>query len=225
MLQAKCRRDKLMKSSSSVCTIKPSNSDIKQKAPQSPSSFSIISTITIVKPSESPEQESVNTTSAPKRMTRLSSGKLFDKYLCIWCMEPDESIKKKKKISQNPFYRLEQKKSWRHICACTPFLTDKEMLDRIFGITALFPKDYPFAADIHYHKRCWDKYISNISTKKRREHVQGVTSKEVDAVFIDHVQRKVCQLNEPRTLKGLLNDYHNFLFDFYIQNILYQNTY
>ena len=97
-----------------------------QTAPRSPSSFSIISTTTIVKPSESPEQESVNTTSAPKRMTRLSSGKLFDKYLCIWCMEPDESIKKKKKISQNSFYRLEQK-TWRHICACTPFLTDKEM--------------------------------------------------------------------------------------------------
>ena len=38
-------------------------------------------------------------------------------------------------------------------------------------------------------------------------------SKEADAVFIDHVQRKVCQLNEPRTLKGLLNDYLNFLFD------------
>ena len=94
LLQAKCRRDKLMQSSSSVCTIKPSNSDIKQTAPQSPSSFSVISTTTIVKPSESPEQESVNTTSAPKRMTRLLSGKLFDKDLCIWCVEPDESIKR-----------------------------------------------------------------------------------------------------------------------------------
>ena len=225
MLQAKCRRDKLMKSSSSVCTIKPSNSDIKQKAPQSPSSFSIISTITIVKPSESPEQESVNTTSAPKRMTRLSSGKLFDKYLCIWCMEPDESIKKKKKISQNPFYRLEQKKSWRHICACTPFLTDKEMLDRILGIIALFPKDDPFAAYIHYHERCWDKYISNISTRNRWEHVRGVTSKEVDAVFIYHVQWTVFQLNEPRTVKGLLNDYHNFLFDLRGEEKVYKTSY
>ena len=127
LLQAKCRRDKLMESSSSVCTIKPSNSDIKPTAPQSPSSFSIISATTIVKPSESPEQESENTTSAPKRMARLSSGKRFNKDLCVWCMEPDESIKKKKKISQNPFYSLEQKMSWRHICACTPFLTDKEM--------------------------------------------------------------------------------------------------
>ena len=170
LLQAKCRRDKRMESSSSVCTIKPSNSDIKQTTPRSPSSFSTISTTTIVKPSEPPEQESVNTTSAPKRMTRLLSGKLFDKDLCIWCMEPDESIKKKNKISQNPFYCLKQK-SWRHICACMPFLTDKEMQDRILGIIALFPKDDPFAADIHYHKKCWDKYISNISTKKRREHV------------------------------------------------------
>ena len=116
-----------MESSSSVCTIEPSNSDIKQTAPRSPSSFSVISATTIVKPSESPEQESVNTTFVPKRMARLLSGKHFDKDLCIWCMKPDESIKKKKKISQNPFYRLEQKKSWRHICACTLFLTDKKM--------------------------------------------------------------------------------------------------
>ena len=39
-----------------------------------------------------------------------------------------------------------------------------------------------------------------------------MTSKEVDAVFIDHVQRTVYQLNEPRTLKDLLNEYHNVLF-------------
>ena len=210
LLQAKCRRDKLMESSSSVCTIKPSNSDIKQTPPRSPNFFSIISTTMIVKPSECPEQESVNTTSVPKRMTRLSSRKLFDKDLCIRCMEPDESIKKKKKISQNPFYHLEQKKSWRHICAYIPFLTDKEMRDRILGIIALFPKDDPFAADIRYHKIYWDKYVGNISTKMRREHVHGVTNEEVDAVFIDHVQRSVCQLNEPRTLKSLLNYYITF---------------
>ena len=210
LLQAKCRRDKLMESSSSVCTIKPSNSDIKQTPPRSPNFFSVISTTMIVKPSECPEQESVNTTSVPKRMTRLSSRKLFDKDLCIWCMEPDESIKKKKKISQNPFYHLEQKKSWRHICAYIPFLTDKEMRDRILGIIALFPKDDPFAADIRYHKIYWDKYVGNISTKMRREHVHGVTNEEVDAVFIDHVQRSVCQLNEPRTLKSLLNYYITF---------------
>ena len=99
------------------------------------------------------------------------------------------------------------------------------MRDRILGIIALFPKDDAFVADIHYHKRCWDKYISNISTKKRGQQVQGVTSKEVDAVFIDHVQRTVCLLNEPRTLKGLLNDYHNFLFDLRGEEKVYKTSY
>ena len=69
------------------------------------------------------------------------------------------------------------------------------------------------------------KYISNISSKKRRKHVQGVISKELDAVFIDHVQRTVCQLNETLTLKGFLNDYRNFLFDLREQEKVYKTSY
>ena len=87
------------------------------------------------------------------------------------------------------------------------------MRERILTVIALFPKDDSFAADIHYYKKCWDKHISNISTKKSWDHVECITKREVDAVFIDHVQRKICQLNEPGTLKSLLNDYQNFLFD------------
>ena len=44
----------------------------------------------------------------------------------------------------------------------------------------------------------------------RRGHVHGVTNEEADAVFIDHVQRTVCQANKPRTLKILLNYYITF---------------
>ena len=61
--------------------------------------------------------------------------------------------------------------------------------------------------------------------KKRQEHVKGVTSEEVDAVFIDQMQRTVCQLNEPRTLKGLLNDYHNFLFNLRGEEKVYKTSY
>ena len=61
--------------------------------------------------------------------------------------------------------------------------------------------------------------------KKRQEHVKGVTSEEVDAVFIDQMQRTVCQLNEPRTLKGLLNDYHNFLFNLRGEEKVYKASY
>ena len=89
----------------------------------------------------------------------------------------------------------------------------------------MFCKDDPFAADIHYHKRCWDKYVSNISAKQDWEHVQCVTSKEVDVVFIDHVQPTICQLNEPCTLKGLLNDYHNFLFNLRGEEKVYKTSY
>ena len=67
----------------------------------------------IVKPSESPEKESVNT-SATKRMTRLLSGKPFHKDLHIWCMEPDESIKKKRKLDKILFI-TSNKRSHGHI--------------------------------------------------------------------------------------------------------------
>ena len=45
----------------------------------------------------------------------------------------------------------------------------------------MFPKDDPFAVDIHYHERCWDK--------------------------------------------GLLNDYHNFLFDLRREEKVYKISY
>ena len=74
-------------------------------------------------------------------------------------------------------------------------------------------------------KKCWDKHISNIGTKKRQDHVECITKREVDAVFLDHVQRTVCQVNEPRTLKGLLNDYQNFLFDLRGEEKEYKTSY
>ena len=132
---------------------------------------------------------------------------------------------KKKKTDRSPFYRLEQKKSWRHICACTLFLEDQKMRERILAMIALFPEDDLFAADIHYHKKCWDKHISNISTKKRRDHFECITKREVHAIFIDHVQRTICQLNEPRTLKSSLNDCQNFLFDLRGEEKEYKTSY
>ena len=87
------------------------------------------------------------------------------------------------------------------------------MRERILAVITLFPEGDAFATDILYQKECWDKHISNISTKKRQDYVECITKREVDAVFIDHVQRTICQLNEPQTSKCLLNDYQNFLFD------------
>ena len=52
-----------------------------------------------------------------------------------------------------------------------------------------------------------------------------MTSKEVDPVFTDHVQRTVCQLNDSRTLKRFLNDYRNFLFDLREAEKVYKTSY
>ena len=52
-----------------------------------------------------------------------------------------------------------------------------------------------------------------------------MTSKEVDPVFTDHVQRTVCQPNDSRTLKRFLNDYRNFLFDLREEEKVYKTSY
>ena len=113
----------------------------------------------------------------PQKSTRTSIGKIYDKDLGIWC---DRLTKKK---GPNKFFRMEQKKTWRHFCACTPYLKDQIMRERIVVLIALTPKDDLFANDIHYHKRCWDKYVSNANRSKRRDHAPGVPVTKVNAVF------------------------------------------
>ena len=49
------------------------------------------------------------------------------------------------------------------------------MREGILAMIAVFPEDDPLATDIHYHKKCWDKHISNISTKKHQDHVECIT--------------------------------------------------
>ena len=120
--------------------------------------------------------------------------------------------KKRRKPIAILFIGLNKKVMETYLCMHF-FLKDQEMRERILAMITFFLKGDPFAVDIHYQKECWDKHISNISTKKRQDHVECITKWEVDAVFIDHVQRTICQLNEPQTSKCLLNDYQNFLFD------------
>ena len=49
------------------------------------------------------------------------------------------------------------------------------MRERILAVITLFPEGDAFATDILYQKECWDKHISNISTKKRQDHVECIT--------------------------------------------------
>ena len=120
---------------------------------------------------------------------------------------------------------MEQKKTWHHFSACTPYLKDQKMQEGIITLIALTPKDNPFANDIHYHKQCWDKYVSNANRSKHQDHAPGVTVAEVNAVFIDHVQETVFHLKEPWTLTGLLIDYKNIMFDLWGEEKDYRTSY
>ena len=57
-----------------------------------------------------------------QKLKSTSIGKIYDKDLHIWCMEPDDHLKKKK--GPKKLFHMEQKKTWRHFCACTPYLKD-----------------------------------------------------------------------------------------------------
>ena len=218
--QAIKRRDKRIASAADNNSNNPSSSSISITNIQD-------SVITQLSPPPTTSSSDNTVKSSFRKSTRASVGVIFDKNLCIWCREPDESISKKKGKTDNSWYRVEQKKSWRHICACTPFLQDSVMRERLLAIIAMFPKDDCFFADIHYHKKCWDRYVSHSgrNRKTHRQHVGEVSTSEVNAVFIDHVERIVCQLKEPRTLKGLLDDYHNILFDLRGEEKQYKTSY
>ena len=53
----------------------------------------------------------------------------------------------------------------------------------IVALIALTLKDNSFTNDIHYHKRCWDKYLRNGKRSKRQDHPLGVPVAKVSAVY------------------------------------------
>ena len=79
-------------------------------------------------------------------------------------MKPDKKIRNKK--GEREFHRIEQKAPWRRFCAATPYLNDVIIRERILCLIQNALKDDPFAADIHYHKKCWDRYVSNVNRLK-----------------------------------------------------------
>ena len=99
-LQAKSQNKKNLPSASSDCILPPLNSSIYEQTP----SLSILpptpSTTIIETSLVSTQNETAKTTPASQKRTCLSSGKIFDKDLCIWCLGPDENIKKEENRSQ-----------------------------------------------------------------------------------------------------------------------------
>ena len=65
--------------------------------------------------------------------------------------------------------------------------------------------------EVKYHRKCWGKYVSYRSTEENDNSVE--TNVNVNSLFYDHVKTVIFDENEPRTLKGLLEDYNKLLTD------------
>ena len=143
------------------------------------------------------------------RNTRKSTGVLHDKTKCVFCKLPDNH---REHIKGNKWHRIEQVRSWYTLSGCTIHLEDEDMRKRLNTFFTTIPNpESAFAADIYYHKKCWDKYISNVSSNSPP---QNVCPREIKCMFLAHVKSTIFDLNEPRTLQGLLLDYMNMFADF-----------
>ena len=102
------------------------------------------------------------------------------------------------------------------------------MRDRI--LTVIANTTDPFAVEIGYHRSCWKKYISQIYHEDKNSmqniHLQSyVHLAEVCEMVFKDVHRVILDLNELRTLQGLLLDYNNIMHNFgYDESITKSST-
>ena len=77
----------------------------------------------------------------------------------------------------------------------------------------------PFATEIRYHPECWRRYLSNVKVSDERLPFQNVHIEEVKQLFLNHVSKVIFEENEPRTLKGLMDDYNGMMTNYNFQAI------
>ena len=70
-----------------------------------------------------------------------------------------------------------------------------------------------FATEVRYHKSCWKNYtrpVGLLCDDNQNSHIRNVEILEVKQM-LKHAQKVILELNEPRTLLGLLeNNLNNF---------------
>lgn len=141
---------------------------------------------------------------------RSQTGNLHDKNLCIFCMRGEDSKHRDRKTSN--LRLLEQKSTWMKLKSATIFLKDEIVRERLLHF--IRECEDPFAREVRYHKSCWNQHIKYGREEEGTLHVQHVRKEEVNQLFFEHVRECVIKDKEPRTLKGLMNDYNKLLDNF-----------
>jgi len=153
----------------------------------------------------SPNDTEQETAEAPKRrkVTRNYQKPLHNMYLCIWCMKGNNQ----KRGTESELKLLSTLSSWNKFKSHTVYLEDEEMRTRM--LTFIAATSDPFATEVRYHVSCWKKNIRKVymNDDENDEEMHGVTTQEVKQQFFNHVRTRIIELNEPRTLQGLLLDY------------------
>ena len=97
-------------------------------------------------------------------------------------------------------------------------INETELMDRIQQvIESVSALSDPFAADIRYHPKCWQHYVSNIGRvfeSVTTMDVQSATLQEARGVFFKHVDNVIFVEHEIRSLQSLLNDYKHIVGDY-----------
>lgn len=141
----------------------------------------------------------------PKKRLRSSiDGLLHDPTKCVWCRKGPDGKHPDRNTSK--WHRIGNKQAWiafkRH-----PITIDDDAL-RVRLNQLIETTTDPFAADILYHKTCWDKYISNKPlTDGDKLHLQNVSLSEARSLFFRHVDEVIFKQHEIRTLQSLLLEY------------------
>ena len=154
--------------------------------------------------STSSKVESCEELEIPSRKRLRSEGKLHHKNLCIWCMEPEDSKRKRK------LRLMIREDAWYTFKIHVEFVDNVELKDRLKRF--LDVTSNPFAAEIRYCKECWNNYIYH---NKGFLSESGYTSRpgidHIKNLFYHHVHFTIFEEHEIRTLQIVQKDYVRML--------------
>ena len=116
------------------------------------------------------------TTKTRRWQTRSNLGLLLNKYLCTWCMKPEDE----KHRGRGIWHIFQKMDAWDAFKNDAMYLEDVSMKEWL--LTFIRSTPYPLAAEIHYHRSCWRmNVINNLSTGQEDQtlHINHVQLSEV----------------------------------------------
>ena len=146
----------------------------------------------------------------PQKRTRSSTGVLYSKHLCVWCLQPKDTKHPNRKNSQ--LHRIETISRWKEFKRHAPFLDD---VDKRRRITCLINATTDAcAADISYHEKCWTRYVLPTVMFGLDAHLHDINLDDGRRLFFRHVDEVIFKKKEIRALQWLLSEYKLIIGDY-----------